>query len=87
MAGQFPEELTRAIESLMPPGNTERRLSVYSTRALYEYFLAPDGTVFERDHDSSRGAVPVEDATLVRVVYAVAATKWPRLASLVEHGG
>lgn len=80
------KELTAAIEALIPPDRNPRHLSIYATSALYEYFLAPDGTVFEQDHDSVRSPEPVDNPSTVRVVYAVAARKFPSLAALAFAG-
>lgn len=78
----IPLELTAAIEALIPEGRSPRRLFVYGTTAMYEYYLAADGTVFEHDLDSMRSAEPVESKSTVHEVYVEAARKYPTLAAL-----
>jgi len=78
----IPPELTAAIEALIPKDRSPRRLLVYATVALYEYYLAPDGTVFDRDLDSLRSAEPVDSVDEIREAYAEAAKRYPTLAAL-----
>jgi hypothetical protein len=77
-----PPALTAAIDALIPKDRSPRRLFIYATSALYEYYLAPDGTVFERDLDSSRSAEPVEIIDDIRATYVEAAKRYPTLAAL-----
>jgi hypothetical protein len=53
----------------------ERALHVYSTEALFAYYLGSDGAVYELDMDSSRSADTVTDAATIRDVYAEAAKR------------
>ena len=78
----FPPQLTAAIDALIPRERSPRRLLIYATVALYEYYLAPDGTVFERDLDSLRSAEPLESIDEIRAAYAEAAKRYPTLAAL-----
>jgi len=50
----------------------ERAVLVYSTEALFAYYLGADGAVYELDMDSSRSAEATTDAATIREVYAKA---------------
>ncbi len=78
----IPPKLSAAIDALIPEDRRPRRLLIYATIALYEYYLAPDGTVFERDLDSLRSAEPVDSVDAIREAYAEAAKRYPTLAAL-----
>jgi len=82
-------ELAEAIEALIVralprSGANEdpRCLSIYSTEAMFEYYLAPSGLCYEVDLDRSPRFERVESVTTAREVYAHAAAKFPELAEL-----
>ena len=54
----------------------ERAVLVYSTEALFAYYLGADGAVYELDMDSSRSADAVTDAATIREVYAKAKARF-----------
>lgn len=54
----------------------ERAIHVYSTEALFAYYLGSDGAVYELDMDSSRSAEDVTDAATIREVYAQAKARF-----------
>lgn len=62
--------------------NAPRSLLIHATSAMYEYYLAPSGLVYERDLDSVRGLDRVTDPDMVRETYAKAAARYPELAAL-----
>ena len=64
----------------------ERAYLVYSTDALFAYYLAEDGAVYELDMDSSRSAYLVTSERTIREVYTRAAADDPALAGLLEVG-
>ena len=78
IARELPHSDWRDDRALASP----RALRIYSTSALYSYYLAPDGTVYERDLDSSRGAEAVDSRDVIRETYAKAAALFPELAGL-----
>jgi hypothetical protein len=61
----------------------ERAVCVYSTEAMFVYYLGDDGSVYELDLDSSRSAEVVTGATRIREVYEHAVARWPELAALL----
>ena len=77
-------ELPNANWSHKPAIEDPRALLVMSTEALFAYYLAPDGTVYELDLDRSPRYEKVESAERVAEVYAAAARKFPELAALVS---
>jgi len=61
----------------------ERAYLVYSTNALYAYYLAEDGAAYSIDMDSSRGAEVIVNADVIREVYERAVEQAPELAGLL----
>lgn len=90
--------LSAAIEALIvralphvdwadrPAAEHPRSLRVHATAALYAYYLAPDGTVYELDLDRTPRFERVASASTVREVYAEAAKQFPELAALDDAG-
>jgi hypothetical protein len=68
-----------------PPSalGAERAFHVYSTDALYAYYLAEDGATYEIDMDSSRGAEVIVNAAMIRTVYEHAVEQFAELAELL----
>jgi hypothetical protein len=60
----------------------ERAVLVHTTDALFAYYLAADGTVYELDMDSSRSPEPETDPSRIADVYAKAIERWPQLRGL-----
>jgi hypothetical protein len=60
-----------------------RAVCVYSTEAMFVYYLGDDGSVYELDLDSSRSAEVVTSSTRIREVYEHAVARWPELAGLL----
>lgn len=84
--------LSAAIEALIAQrlaagsGANEqpRCLEIHSTHTLYEYYLAPDGTVYEVDLDRTPRYERVESAEKARETYVHAAARFPTLAALAQ---
>ena len=87
-------ELSAAIEALIaralptadwsynPAVEKPRSLLIYSTEALFAYYLAPDGVAYELDLDRSPRYERIESVDTIREVYAKAAERFPELSAL-----
>jgi len=84
--GELVEQELRTHTSMTWPRRADpdtRALLVYSTDALFAYYLDAEGVVYELDMDRFLGHLQrVTDSAKIREVYTQAVARYPELGTL-----